>query len=266
MRIAVLVKSVPDTTDIEYDLTESRILRENAAGTQNADDLAAVETALQHKDRYPAEVDVITMAPESADEMIREYLAMGADRGFLVSSAALKGSDGYVTARVLSTLIAREKHDLVIAGLMAADGQTGQTGPRVAEALGIPCITFADSIGEVVDGALVIARRVADQRVTYRVSLPAVVTVQRHLVRARLASVQGILEAQMKEVQTLTESDLGIPQDEVGTGGSRVRIVACEKVETQRAVRWLAEKPDEAAEQLVNVLLERGILEQGVAS
>jgi electron transfer flavoprotein beta subunit len=265
MKIAVLVKYVPDTTDIEYDLNEGRILREMAPGTQNADDLAAVEAGLQYKDRYGAEVDLIAMAPESAEEMMREYLAMGADRAYLIVSPALKGSDGYVTARVLSALIARESYDLIIAGLMAADGQTGQTGPRVAEALGIPCITFADSIGEIVDGALVIARRIGDLRITYRVNLPAVITVQRHLVRARLASVQGILEAQMKEIQTLTESDLGLLPNEVGTEGSRLRVVASQKIETKRQVRWLSEKPDEAAEELVKILVERGILEPRVA-
>ncbi|MHA2658177.1 MAG: electron transfer flavoprotein subunit beta/FixA family protein [bacterium JZ-2024 1] len=265
MRVAVLVKYVPDATDLEYDLNASRIIRENVLGTQNADDLAAVEVALQHKDRYGAEVDVVAMAPESAEEMIREYLAMGADRAILVTSPALRGSDGYVTARVLSAVIARNPYDLIIAGLMAADGQTSQTGPRIAQALGIPSVTYVDSPGEIKEGTLVISRRTGDHRVTFRVRLPAVITVQRHLVRARLASVQGILEAQMKEIQTLTESDLGLSPSDVGAEGSRVRIISAERVETKRQVRWLPETPDEAAEEIVKALVERGVLEQAVA-
>lgn len=266
MRIAVLVKYVPNTTDLEYDLNQSRILRENVPGIQNADDLAAVEVALQYKDRYEAEVDLVTMAPESAEEMLREYLAMGADRAILITSPALKGSDGYVTARVLSAAIVRYPYDLIIAGLMAADGQTSQVGPRVAEALGIPCVTYVDSPGEIVDQSLVIARRVGDLRITYRVTLPAVMTVQRHLVKARLASVQGILQAQMKEIISVSESDLGFSPTDVGTEGSRLRITSSTPVETRRQVQWLPEDLDQAAEALIRIMLERGVLEQGVAA
>lgn len=262
MKIAVLVKSVPETTDVEYDLAAGRILREKIGGTLNPDDIAAVETALQLKDKYGAEVRLVTLAPPLAEEMLRELLAMGADAATHVQGDEFNGSDGMVTATVLARVLQRDAYDLILTGLRAADGGGGQVGPRIAESLNRPCVTYATHIGEVQNGKITLEKKFGDDSYVLEVPLPAVVTVQRHLTKARLASVQGILEAAMKDIEVLSASDLGLAGGAVGGGGSALKVLAAQKAEARRTSEVLGGELPAACDALWDRLTGRGLYER----
>ncbi|MGH6630451.1 MAG: electron transfer flavoprotein subunit beta/FixA family protein, partial [Burkholderiales bacterium] len=234
MKIAVLVKSVPETTDVLYDVPGRRIVRENIGGTLNPDDIAAVEIALQLKDKYGAEVRLFTLAPPLAEDMLRELLAMGADAATHIQGDEFRASDGLVTATVLAKALTRDPTDLILTGLRAADGGGGQIGPRVAEILARPCVTYATTVGDVKDGKITVEKKFGDHVYSLEVPLPAVITVQRHLAKARLASVQGILEAAMKQIEVVDAAGLGIDPSAVGASGSALRLRAAEKAEMKR--------------------------------
>ncbi len=262
MKIAVLVKNVPDTTDVEYDLSESRIVREKAPGTLNADDIAAVEVALQMKDKYGAEVVLITLAPPLAEDMLRELLAMGADSAIHIQGEEFRGSDGLATARTLTAALQKSSYDLILTGLRSADGNAGQMGPRIAEALNLPCITYAEGIGEINEGKIHLEKRYGDEIYVLDVTLPAVITVQRHLVKARLASVQGILEAAMKEVDTPEATSLNLSPELIGKSGSGVHLISVQKREMKKTPEILEGEIPDIADKLLNRLAERGVLEK----
>jgi len=262
MKIAVLVKNVPDTTDVEYDLSGSRILREKAPGTLNADDIAAVEVALQMKDKYGAEVVLFTLAPPSAEDMLRELLAMGADSAIHIQGEEFRGSDGLATARALISALQTTSYDLIFTGLRSADGNSGQIGPRIAQALNLPCITYAERVGEVKDGKIHLWKRYGDDICELVVTLPAVITVQRHLVKARLASVQGILEAIMKEVKTPDATSLNLSPELIGKSGSGVRLISVQKREMRKTPEILTGEIPEVVDKLLNCLVEKGVLEK----
>ncbi len=263
MRIAVPVKWVPNTVELEYDLQKGRILREQAPGIQNHDDLGAVELALRYKDKYGGSVTLVCMGPTEAEEMLREYLAMGADEAVLIVDERLQGTDGAGTARVLSAYLQKETWDLVVAGKVAADGQTGQVPARLAARLGWRFLADVASEGEVQDGALVIEKRMAGQRYRLRLDLPAVITVSRNLVKARLPTVEGILEAQMKEIQEVRLEDLGLAPEEVGAEGAFFRVAQVEVQKRERSVQFLPEDPESAVDEILRVLIERGVLVEG---
>ena len=80
MKIVVCIKQVPDTTEIKLAPATGTMIRDGVPSIMNPDDKGGLEMALQLKDKYGAEVTVITMGPPQADDILREAFAMGADR------------------------------------------------------------------------------------------------------------------------------------------------------------------------------------------
>ena len=115
--------------------------RAKMATITNHDDLAAVEAALELKDETGCEVIVVSMGPPPAEGMLRELLAMGADRGVLVSAREFGGSDTYATSQIIAAAVNKvgvDTDDVVFCGRQAIDGDTAQVGPQIAEKLDLP--------------------------------------------------------------------------------------------------------------------------------
>ena len=123
MKIIVCVKQVPDTTEIKIDPVTNTLIRAGVPSIVNPYDAYALETALRLKERYGAEVLVISMGPEQAKEALKECLAVGADRAWLISDRAFGGSDTLATSFVLSRAVAWLSKEL-------GDDPLRQTGDR----------------------------------------------------------------------------------------------------------------------------------------
>ena len=80
----------------------------------NPDDKAGLEAALRIKEQYGAEVTVLTMGLPKADEMLREALAMGADKAILVTDRLLAGADTWATSSTVAAAIKKLDYDLII--------------------------------------------------------------------------------------------------------------------------------------------------------
>ena len=144
LKILVCVKQVPDTTEIKIDPVTNTLIRNGVPSIVNPFDKNALEAALQLKDKYGAEVTVLSMGPGQAAEALRECYAMGADNMVLVSDRAFGGADTLATSYTLSAAIrALGEFDLILCGKQAIDGDTAQVGPEIAEHLGIPQVTYA---------------------------------------------------------------------------------------------------------------------------
>ena len=85
MKIVVCIKQVPDTTEIKLDPATGTMIRDGVPSIMNPDDKGGLEMALALKDKYGAQVTVITMGPPQADDILREAFAMGADRAIHLS-------------------------------------------------------------------------------------------------------------------------------------------------------------------------------------
>ena len=150
MNIIVLVKQVPDTKNVtgEAMTPEGTVNRAALPAVFNPDDLYALEAALQIKDSLPGtKVNVVTMGPPSATAVLKECLFRGADFTALVSDRGFAGADTLATSYALKCAIEKiVKHDLVLCGRQAIDGDTAQVGPQTAEKLGINQITCVSKI------------------------------------------------------------------------------------------------------------------------
>ena len=208
MKIVVLVKQVPDTWG-ERSLDPASGLLDRRTGEQVIDEIneRALEIALQQKDATKAEVVALTMGPAGALDVVRKSLAMGADSGIHILDDALAGADHGRTSRVLAAAIARAGADLVVAGNESTDGRGGVIPAMVAERLGLPNVTFLDTV--TVDGGSVSGDRSTDYGTeTVSATLPAVISITERSADPRFPSFRGILAAKKKKVETLSIADL----------------------------------------------------------
>ncbi len=138
MNIVVCIKQVPNTNEIKINPETGTLIRDGVPSIMNPDDKGGLEVALRLKDQYGAKVTVITMGPPQADVMLREALAMGADRAILLTDRKFAGADTLATSYALAGALKTLDYDLIIAGRQAIDGDTAQVAPEMAEHLGLP--------------------------------------------------------------------------------------------------------------------------------
>ena len=98
MKVVVCIKQVPDTKGGVKFNPDGTLDRASMLAIMNPDDKAGLEAALRLKDQYGAEVTVVTMGLPKAEEVLREALAMGADKAILVTDRVLGGADTWATS------------------------------------------------------------------------------------------------------------------------------------------------------------------------
>ncbi len=257
MNIVVCVKQVPDTTAKKELGPDFRLNRAQLESVINPFDEYALEEALRLKEAHGGEVTVLTMGPASAEDTMRKALAMGADKGVLVTDPALEGTDWYGTCLVLANALQQTPFDLVLTGMESTDARAGIVPGGLAERLGLPLVTFVMKL-EVRDGAAYLNRQIAGGYIEVETSLPAVVSVVKAINEPRYPSLKGIMAAKRKEIQKLSCADLGVTLDEVGLSGARTVVTAAtRRVEKKAGGVVKPETPEEAATVIANFLAER---------
>ncbi len=180
LKIVVLAKQVPDTRNVGKDAmkADGTVNRAALPAIFNPEDLNALEQALVLKDMFPgSRIDLLTMGPGRAAEIIREGMFRGADGGVLLTDRKFAGSDTLATSYALSRAVAKLNPDIIIAGRQAIDGDTAQVGPQVAEKLNLPQVTYAEEIVGFEGDEFIIRRRLEHGVETVACPLPLVVTV-----------------------------------------------------------------------------------------
>jgi electron transfer flavoprotein beta subunit len=220
MKIAVLVKEVPDTWgDRRIDPATKRVDRNGEVVIDEINE-KAVEAALLVKEANAgSDVTVVTMGPAKSLDAIRKSLAMGADRGIHIIDDGLGGSDAVQTSAALAAALGGREFDLVIAGNESTDGRTAAVPAMLAERLGVAQLTFLRTLEA--DGTTVSGERVTeDGHVDVRASLPALVSVTEQIAEARYPNFKGIMSAKKKPVEVLAIADLGLSADDLGGANS----------------------------------------------
>lgn len=224
MNIIVLVKQVPDTTEIKIDKVTNTLIRKGVKSIINPDDLAGVEEALKLKEQYGGTVTTVTMGPPQAEKMIRELYARGVDHAYLLSDRKFAGSDTWATSKILSTFLKTIDYDLIIAGYQAIDGDTAQVGPQVAEFLNIPQVTHVTQIVKKDKNDLVVEKSFETEIYTLGVELPALITTIRTMNEPRFMHAAYIWDCFDKPFDLITFNDLDIEQASIGLRGSPTRV------------------------------------------
>jgi electron transfer flavoprotein beta subunit len=200
------------------------------------------------KEKHSGEVVVLCFGPERAGQTIREALAKGADRAIHIEEEDMGGYDPLASARVMAAALKAEAPDLVLTGLQSDDLGYGQTGPILAELLGLPHATIIMEV-EKHEGGIRVKRELEDGWFQHvEMPLPALLTIQSGISKLRYATLMGIKKAKSKEVKRLSAGELG------GKSAAAVTLDRIYPPERTKKTQVFEGDPKEAAAKLVEKL------------
>jgi electron transfer flavoprotein beta subunit len=222
---------------------------------------SAVEAALKLKEAKSGKVTVFSLGVNLLREVVKKPLAMGADELILLDDVAYDGSDSYTTAVALAAAIKKKGgFDVVLCGREASDTNAGQTGPAIAELLGIPCVTLARKI-EAGEGTLRIEQVNSSGYNVVETTIPALVTISNEMNQPRYPTIKGIMAAKKIEPVIWKPSDIGLETTKTGTAGRRSKIQKLFQPVNEGKCDFAAgETPEEMASNLANKLREAKVI------
>lgn len=262
MKIVVCIKQVPQSNNVKFDPITHNLVRSASSGRINPYDKNAIEAALRLRDQVGGSVSVLTMGPPSAEEILRDGLAMGADNAYLLSSRAFGGADTLATGYTIAQAVRKIGGvDLIVFGRQAVDADTGQVGPIVAELLGLPQVTFASKINVVSDNTLQVIRDLDDRKQNIRLALPAVLSVRSELNTPRYETPVNIQDSFTKPLTVWNETDIAADSERIGLKGSPTVVTKVFAPEVAgRQGTPLTGTPDEAVDQLITILQQQNLI------
>lgn len=252
-KIAVLVKQVPDTTDVKIDPVTNTLKREGVESVINPFDRYAIEEAVRIKERLKIELSVaaISMGPPQAEEALREAISLGCDEAYLLSDRKFAGSDTWATSYTISRAVEKLGDVMVVlCGKQASDGDTAQVGPGVSMHLDIPQVTYVKKIEELTESNAVVERMTEEGYDIVETPLPALFSVVKEINEPRLPSLKGKMKAKKAEIKLWTAEDLECEEDCIGLDGSPTRVVKVFTPPPRGKGTILEGEPEEIAERL----------------
>jgi electron transfer flavoprotein beta subunit len=210
VNIIVCVKQTYDLQQVRIRKETRQPVLENVPLTLGSIDKNALEEAVRIKEKAGGKITAVSAGPESLEDTIKEALAMGADEAILVIAPELDGIESALSASLLAEAIRQAgSPDLILLGEGSTDNYSGQVGPRLAELLNLPQLTFVKSMN--IEGRDLTAVRSLENRFEdVEVELPAVVTVVSEINEPRIPAVTQILKAGRKPKKILKPADAGI--------------------------------------------------------
>jgi electron transfer flavoprotein beta subunit len=203
--VLVCVKRVVDSTG-EVVLTEDgqSVDGRHAGFTVSNHEECAVELAVRVAAATGGGASVMTLGDADAVEQLRSALAVGCTAATHVEADPSAFGPADVAREIAAVVRDHEAdgrgHELVLLGNDAADSGDFQVGIRLAYELGWPVVNGAATLA-VDDGAVVAEVAGPDGHETYRVPLPAVVTVLEGGVEPRYPTVPGRMKAKKVEIE-----------------------------------------------------------------
>lgn len=256
--VAALIKQIPRFEELRLG-SDGRLLRNGSVPEINPYCRRALRKAVEIAESTGGRSVVVTMGPPQAEEALREALAVGADEAILVSDPVLAGSDTLATSRVLAEVLASEgPFDLVLCGLNSVDADTGQVGPQVAELIGSVFVSGARTL-ELEEGRIRARCERDDGWRDVTVELPAVVSVAERLCKPAKATVQQCLQVSQDPIRLLSTANLGAGP--WGGAASPTRVGSTRLVEVKRDRHRIDGHPDVLADQVVEFLVAKGVLD-----
>jgi electron transfer flavoprotein beta subunit len=252
MKIVVCVKQVASLGDeVEFTDDELDVDPDYLEFAINEWDSYATEEALRIKETAgdDAEVVVVTVGDEEAEDAMRRAMAMGADRGVRVDSEGLPVGDPIATARALAEVVRRESPDLVFAGVQSSDAVQGATGVALAQLLGLPRVAVVKQVEWDTGAARAVVHRELEGGLidVTEVDTPAVLTIQTGINEPRYATLRAIKQAEQKEIEVVKPGDGGEPAARVRRmfvppKGEGAEMLGTDAADVARKIKALVEE------------------------
>lgn len=267
MNILICIKQVPDTMEIRIDPVKNTLIRDGVPSILNPFDGYALEAAARIKDKNPdTKIVVVSMGPPQASAVLKEALAIAADRAYLVSGRTFDGSDTLATSYILSNAVKKieeqeGKFDAIFCGKQAIDGDTAQVGPELAEHLGLPQVTYG--LEAELDGDMLkVKKEVEEGAEIIGVHLPCLVTFTKPAWDPRYPSIKRKMAANKAEIPVLGDDAFPeIDTARIGLKGSPTHVKKTfVPQKKQGGVKIQEATNEDSARKLFSVLSEAGVI------
>src|SRR4030042_5071425 len=182
LKIAVLVKQVPDDEAIIQIASERELSIENRYVCSFLDEIA-VEAALNIQKKYPdAELIALSAGGKKATDALRRAIALGMDQVEQIGDESSERTESNCIAYALAARLKPLQPHLIICGKQAGDDDMASIGPMVAEYLKIPHASAVVSL-DIDAGAnkIKIGREVEGEIWQLESSLPLLITAEKGL-------------------------------------------------------------------------------------
>jgi len=259
MEILVCIKRVPDNEENEIELNSAGndIDRDDLVYSVNEWDNYAVEEAIQIVDNVGGSVTVVSIGDEEVDEVLRREMAMGAEKGIMLTDDAFEGSDGKGIATILKGVVEKGNYDLIMTGAQADEGYA-QVGGMLAAMMDVPFASLVNKI-EVGDKALKIGREIeGGNQEMNEIDLPCVLSIQTGINEPRYVGIRGIRKVASVEIPELGASDLGIDAGTIGEDAAKVKRVDYFMPDLGDGAEMLEGSTEEIIDKLIEILKAKG--------
>jgi electron transfer flavoprotein alpha/beta subunit len=258
LTIAVCVRYTHDVDQIKADPVTGAPVLAQASLCINDFDENGIEAAMRLIDEHGGRVFGVSLVGERPPEnLLFQGLAMGLDEHCLVVGQGAGAADALATALALAAAIRRlGPVDLVIASDTSVDAYRGEVGPRLAEALGLPCVTYATQL-EVTGDQLRVDRALESAVETVETPMPALVTVGSETNDPRMTTLRHIRQARAKPIVELPLHELPEAAAAVAATTERIATLGVRAPPSERRrVVIDGETAAETARALLDRLLE----------
>lgn len=245
MKIAVCIKQVPEREDCGMDPEQGVLVREGAMRLNPCDGYA-LETALRLAGEC-GEITAFTMGPPSAEAVLRDALAMGVDKAYLVSDSAFAGADVLATSYTLAEAIRLHgPFDAVVCGKQTTDGDTAQVGAALAAWLGWEYLGGVKAVSLKAHEGVRVSQVRSGGVYGMETAFPFVMAVEQNIFTPRIPTLKMRLQAGKKDIEVISLKHMRDRCPEhYGLRGSPTRVVRI--YSPAREKRGLVESMDGAA-------------------
>lgn len=217
-------------------------------------DRNALEEAARIREQSGGTVVAVTVGGPEAGKGVKDALSRGPDKAWFIQDPSFRDLEPSRTADILGEVIqSRIPFDLILCGEGSSDLYARQVGPRLAEFLGIPCLSGVQKI-TVKGNGLIAERRTEEGVEVCTVLLPALVTVLPDINVPRIPGVRETLMASKKEVVIVRKEDLS------SVPGEAMKTVSMKAASLKRKGVRFTEEPEEIRK-FVDTLIRKGLLE-----
>lgn len=263
MKILVCLKLVPNVREAKIDPVTNNLDRSSMRMVVNPSDLCGLKFALNIKDALDdTEISVLSMGTMAAEKFLRDAIQMGANKAYLLSDMAFKGSDTLATSYSLSRAIkSLGDFDLIITGDSTLDGDTGQVGPELSKFLDFNLLSFIKDI-KYEDESFIVTRISNDREEEVRAKAPLLVTALKDSVPRPSKFSRGREEiAQEAEIKILSSENVDFDEDRIGQKGSPTIVKEVFPPVHNEPGQFIEGSIDEKVKGLIDILRERKVIE-----
>ena len=207
MNLLVCRSRTPDTTSKITFEADSRKLKEDGLVfiLNPYDEWYALVKAIELKEKFGGQVDVIHVGNSNAEVVMRKALAIGADAAFRID---IEPDSSWEVAKYISDFAKTKAYDLILLGKETIDHNGSETGAMVAEFMDLPYISYCNKLD--IDGTkATIAREIEGGTETSEVNLPFVLSAAKGLAEQRIPNMKGIMDAKKKPLDIIAVDKLG---------------------------------------------------------